>query len=32
MQGNREVKAVALTFDDGPHLRYTPKLLAVLKK
>lgn len=25
-------KVVALTFDDGPHPRYTPKILAVLEK
>jgi peptidoglycan/xylan/chitin deacetylase (PgdA/CDA1 family) len=27
-----EVKRVALTFDDGPHPVYTPKLLAVLRE
>ena len=25
-------RAVALTFDDGPSLRYTPRILAVLKR
>ena len=25
-------KVLALTFDDGPHSKYTPKLLAILKK
>lgn len=25
-------KVVALTFDDGPHPRYSPKILAVLEK
>lgn len=25
-------KVVALTFDDGPHPRYTPKILAILRK
>ena len=32
MQGDPKVKAVALTFDDGPHPKYTPKLLAILRK
>jgi peptidoglycan/xylan/chitin deacetylase (PgdA/CDA1 family) len=32
MRGNPKVKAVALTFDDGPHPAYTLKLLAILKK
>lgn len=32
MQGNPKIKAVALTFDDGPHPAYTPKILAILKK
>jgi peptidoglycan-N-acetylglucosamine deacetylase len=32
MHGNLKVKAVALTFDDGPHPQYTPQLLAILKK
>jgi peptidoglycan/xylan/chitin deacetylase (PgdA/CDA1 family) len=30
--GNPRIKAVALTFDDGPHPWSTKKLLAVLKK
>ena len=28
---NREMK-IALTFDDGPHPRYTPRILDILKK
>jgi len=32
MRGNPSIKAVALTFDDGPHPQYTPRLLEVLKK
>ena len=28
---NSEMK-IALTFDDGPHPRYTPKILAILEK
>jgi len=32
VRGNPDIKAVALTFDDGPHPDYTPKLLEVLKK
>lgn len=32
MRGNPRVRAVALTFDDGPHPRFTPKLLAILRK
>jgi peptidoglycan/xylan/chitin deacetylase (PgdA/CDA1 family) len=28
--GSLETKTVALTFDDGPHPQYTPKLLEVL--
>ncbi len=30
--GSREVKTIALTFDDGPHPRYTPKILEILKE
>ena len=30
--GNRETKCIALTFDDGPHPRYTDQILALLKK
>ena len=30
--GARDKKLVALTFDDGPHPRFTPKILDVLKK
>ena len=32
MRGNPASRAVALTFDDGPHPQYTPKLLAILAK
>ncbi len=32
IRGNPRVKAVALTFDDGPHPAYTLKILAILKK
>ncbi|BAZ53585.1 hypothetical protein NIES4103_62650 [Nostoc sp. NIES-4103] len=28
--GDRNSKAIALTFDDGPHPQYTPQLLKVL--
>lgn len=28
--GDRNLKAIALTFDDGPHPQYTPQLLKVL--
>ncbi len=30
--GNTALKTVALTFDDGPHPKFTPELLAVLNK
>jgi peptidoglycan/xylan/chitin deacetylase (PgdA/CDA1 family) len=30
--GDRNSKAIALTFDDGPHPQYTPQLLQVLDK
>ena len=30
--GSREEKRIALTFDDGPHPRYTPKILELLDK
>jgi peptidoglycan/xylan/chitin deacetylase (PgdA/CDA1 family) len=30
--GNPNSKAIALTFDDGPHPQYTPELLAVLDR
>jgi peptidoglycan-N-acetylglucosamine deacetylase len=32
MHGNPAIKALALTFDDGPHPQYTPRLLAILNK
>ena len=31
-QGDPKVTALALTFDDGPDLKYTPRILDVLKK
>lgn len=31
-QGDPKIKALALTFDDGPDFRFTPKVLDVLKK
>jgi peptidoglycan/xylan/chitin deacetylase (PgdA/CDA1 family) len=31
-QGNPKKVALALTFDDGPDLHYTPKILDILKK
>ena len=30
--GSREEKCIALTFDDGPHPRYTERILEILKK
>lgn len=30
--GGREEKRIALTFDDGPHPRYTPRILELLEK
>ncbi|BAY28518.1 hypothetical protein NIES2107_03480 [Nostoc carneum NIES-2107] len=30
--GDRKRKAIALTFDDGPHPQYTPEVLAVLDR
>ena len=32
IHGNRQKKWVALTFDDGPHPQFTPKLLALLRQ
>ena len=32
MRGDPGVAAVALTFDDGPHPRFTPQILAILKR
>ena len=32
MRGDPEDKKIALTFDDGPHPKFTPQILAVLKK
>lgn len=31
-QGASKTNAIALTFDDGPDLKYTPKILDTLKK
>ena len=30
--GGTEKPRVALTFDDGPHPRYTPEILDILKE
>ena len=30
--GNNYHKAIALTFDDGPHPEYTPQVLTVLEQ
>ena len=30
--GGTEKPRVALTFDDGPHPRYTPQILDILKE
>ena len=30
--GSRDGKCIALTFDDGPHPRYTPQILELLEK
>lgn len=32
MRGDPSRKWIALTFDDGPHMGYTPKLLTILKR
>ena len=32
IRGNPTERMVALTFDDGPHPEYTPKILAILKR
>jgi len=32
VRGNPGERAVALTFDDGPHPDYTPRLLAILRR
>lgn len=31
-RGSSRVKEIALTFDDGPHPAYTPKILEILKR
>jgi len=31
IRGNSSIRAVALTFDDGPHPKFTPQLLALLQ-
>lgn len=30
--GDRKIKQIALTFDDGPNKNYTPKILDILKE
>ncbi len=32
LSGNKNSKMVALTFDDGPNVKYTPGLLSILKE
>lgn len=32
MHGDKSRKEIAITFDDGPHPNFTPKLLAILNK
>ncbi len=32
MRGDETKKQIALTFDDGPHPQFTPKLLAILEQ
>jgi polysaccharide deacetylase family sporulation protein PdaB len=32
LKGKAQPKQIALTFDDGPHPTYTPKILAILKQ
>lgn len=32
MHGNLSQKRIALTFDDGPHPNFTPKILSILKQ
>lgn len=32
MHGDRTRKWIALTFDDGPHPQYTPRILSILKE
>jgi peptidoglycan/xylan/chitin deacetylase (PgdA/CDA1 family) len=32
MRGDKAKKRIAITFDDGPHPQFTPKILAVLKQ
>jgi len=32
IKGNPDLKEIALTFDDGPHPKYTRELLEILKK
>lgn len=31
MHGDRNRKRIAITFDDGPHPKYTPQILSILK-
>lgn len=32
MHGDLKSRQIAITFDDGPHPKYTPRLLAILRK
>jgi peptidoglycan-N-acetylglucosamine deacetylase len=32
MHGDLAARRIAITFDDGPHPNYTPKLLAILRR
>jgi len=32
IRGNKKLRQIALTFDDGPHPDYTKKILAILKQ
>jgi peptidoglycan/xylan/chitin deacetylase (PgdA/CDA1 family) len=32
LHGDTTKRQIAITFDDGPHPKFTPKLLAILKK
>jgi len=32
MHGNRNLKEIAITFDDGPHPKYTPVILDILRR
>ena len=32
VEQHEDVKRIALTFDDGPHPRYTPEILGILEE